>query len=420
MYSADLHIHSGYAMACSPQLTIPNLALWASLKGIDLVGTGDCFHPQHLAQIKLLLQDRGDGIFTLKDSPKELSRVNFLLTTEVACVYSENGRQRRLHIVLMFPSIGMVERVAKALTDRGAKLASDGRPVIGMTVQTLCQIVFEICPKAIVIPAHIWTPWFGLYGDKSGYEFFQECFGPFSDKIYAVETGLSSDPAMNWRVPDLDHKTIVSFSDPHSLPKLGRELTIFKGHLSYDELLDDLKYGNIEQTIEFFPEEGKYHFSGHRKCKVVYDNQELLKKGEVCPVCSNGLTIGVAPRIDELATRSEESLELEEVDGVIKSKTFPNRPGYRKLIPLEEIIAEVVGVSVNSKKVKELYMKMVTTIGNELQILTLLPASAISMVGGPKIAEAVLKVRKGQVEIEPGFDGQYGIIHLLDDSLRLF
>lgn len=258
-----------------------------------------------------------------------------------------------------------------------------------------------------------WTPWFSLFGSQSGYDFFKECFGEFSDQVFAIETGLSSEPAMNWRISDLDQKSIVSFSDSHSLPRLGREVTIFKGNCTFDELRDDLINQNIHGTIEFFPEEGKYHYSGHRNCNVVLDPVELKKQGEICPKCKRRLTIGVMTRVEELATRSQEELKLKKENGVTKSDSFPNRPGFRMLVALDQIIAESLGVaSVSSQKVKDMYIKLVTNIDNELKILTKTPLDLISMVAGEKIAEGVARVREAKLSIEPGFDNTYGKVKI--------
>ncbi len=408
-YVADLHIHSRFSRACSPQLTIPNIAKWAEYKGIDLVGTGDCLHPLWLSEIKRFLTPRPDGLL-------EIGKTKFLLTTEVACIYTHNGRVRRIHIIIALPSLADNDKLIQELTRRAVNLSSDGRPITGLTSQQLCEVVFSACPKAIIIPAHVYTPWFSLYGSNSGYDFFNECFGEFADKIYAIETGLSSDPSMNWRIADLDSKTICSFSDPHSLPRLARECTMFKGHLSYDELLDDLKTDNLVGTIEFFPEEGKYHYSGHRNCNIVLSPGELAKNGQICPVCHQKLTIGVTQRIEDLATRSEADLKLKIENGITTSEVFPNRPGFRMLVQLEEIIAEAMHSSVSSEKVKKEYERLVTTLDNELKILTKTPIDMISMVAGERLAEGIDRVRQGKIHIEPGYDNTYGIVKIWSDD----
>ena len=400
-YIADLHTHSLYANACSPELTIPNLAKWANLKGIDLLGSGDCLHPNWLEELKKNLQPLPSGFY-------EHAGIKFVITTEVACIYNEYGKTRKIHLLIFLPSINSAEKLANELKNRGVNIGYEGRPTIKLSVKHLCEIVFKITPKAIIIPAHIWTPWFGLFGSKSGYDFFAECFGEFSEKIYAVETGISSEPAMNWRVADLDKKTIVSFSDLHSLPRMGREVTCFDGEFSYDGLLDALKTEKVLSTIEFYPEEGKYHFSGHRKCNIVYTPKELFEFGDICPVCKQPLTEGVMPRLENLSTRTEADLKLKKEHGIIKSDLFPHRPGFRMLIQLEEIIAESLEKQVKTKAVQDKYEHMVTAIDGELKILTQTPIDILSMVAGDRIAQGIKKVREGDIYIEPGYDNTYG------------
>ncbi len=408
-YVADLHIHSRFAGACSPQLSIPNLAKWAQLKGIDLLGSGDCLYPGWVEELKKFLQPLPSSFYSH-------GGVKFVISTEISCMYQENGKSRRLHILIYLPSLNSAEKLANEMIKRGANITYEGRPIVGFSAKELCDIVWSTEPKAIIIPAHIWTPWFSLYGSKSGYDFLGECFGKFAQNIYAVETGLSSEPAMNWRVADLDKKTIVSFSDLHSLPRLGREVTLMDGEFSFDGLADALKTENVIGTIEFFPEEGKYHYSGHRKCNIVMNPKQILENGEICPVCKRPMTIGVMQRVEELATRSEEDLKLKKENGVIKSETFPQRPGFRMLVQLEEIIAEAVSQEVKTNKVQETYEKMVTTIDNELKILTKTPIDLISMVAGERIAQGVKKVREGDITIEPGFDNTYGKVSIWSDE----
>lgn len=405
-FVADLHVHSPYAGACSSQISIPNLAKWAKFKGVNLLGTGDCIHPTWFKEITRYLKEDDDGFYSYDG-------VKFVVSTEISCIYSDGGEKaRRIHILVYFPSLSSARNVALALQKKGAKLGADGRPILGLSTRQLCELIFTIEPNAIVIPAHIWTPWFSLYGSNSGFDHLSDCFGEFSEKIYAVETGLSSEPAMNWRIPELDNKAIVSFSDLHSLPRLGREVTVFKGRCTYEDLVKSLKDQNILGTIEFFPEEGKYHYSGHRNCGIVYDEKELKVKGEICPVCNRRLTIGVLQRVEELAQRSNDELRIKNDGGVISSETFPNRPGFRMLIQLEEILAEVYGVAVKTQTVQREYEKMVTTIDTELMILTKTPIELLDMVMGEKIAEGIDRVRKGQLTIEPGFDNTYGKVKI--------
>lgn len=421
-YVADLHLHSRFSRACSTQINIPNMAKWAKFKGIDLLGTSDFLHPVWFAELKQNLKSLGDGLY-------ENSGVKFLLTTEISCIYTEGGKCRRIHLVIFMPSFESVEKLSKELVSRKVNLASDGRPITGLSTKQLCEIIFGVEKNAVIIPAHIWTPWFSLFGSESGYDFLKECFGEFSDNIYAVETGLSSEPEMNWRVADLDKKSIVSFSDAHSLPNLGREATIFKGLMGFDHLVSDLKTQNIIGTIEFFPEEGKYHWSGHRSCGVVMGPEDVAKNGEICPKCNRKMTIGVSERVEKLATRSVKDLELEKVEGVIKSKAFPKRPGFRMLVGLEKIIAEAFEKSVGTQKVRNEYDKLVMNLDSELKILTKTPIDLIKQYSGEKIADGVNRVRQGKLSIKPGYDNTYGVIKIWDgqeseetdeDQLALF
>lgn len=421
-YVADLHLHSRFSRACSPQITIPNMSKWAKFKGIDLLGTADFLHPIWFAELKQNLHELGNGIY-------ENNGVKFLLSTEISCIYGDKGKTRRIHLVIFMPSLEAVAKLQVELGKRKVNMASDGRPITGLSAHNLTEIVLGVEPLAVIVPAHIWTPWFSLFGSESGYDFLQECFGQLSDKIYAIETGLSSEPEMNWRIADLDNKSILSFSDSHSLPNLGREATIFGGQLNFNALRDDLMKQNIIGTIEFFPEEGKYHYSGHRNCHVVYSPAELKEKGEICPVCHKKLTIGVAERVEKLATRSEADLELETMEGVIKSKAFPKRPGYRMLVGLEKIIAESMDSTPGSVKVRNEYDKLVMNLAPELKILTKTSLDLIKQYSGEKIAEGVDRVRQGKLSIRPGYDNTYGIINIWDgeedkedkkDQLTLF
>ncbi|MBI2011218.1 DNA helicase UvrD [Candidatus Daviesbacteria bacterium] len=407
-YVADLHIHSRFSRACSSALNIPNLSLWAKYKGIDLMGTGDCLHPLWQTELKSVLKKEQDGFF-------EFEGVKFVLTTEVACIYSEGGKVRRIHTLIMLPSFESAINLSSVLTKKGMNLSSDGRPILGLSTKALCEIVFQIEPGALIIPAHIFTPWFSLFGSESGYDLLEDCFGEFSDQIYAIETGLSSEPAMNWRIKDLDKKSIVSFSDAHSLPRLGREVTIMGGNLTFDSLRYDLKNQNIVGTIEFFPEEGKYHYSGHRSCGIVYSPKELKEKGEICPKCKRRLTVGVMTRVEDLADRSSDEIGvMSDKEGIIKSKEFPKRSGFRMLVQLEEILAEAFNTSVSTQKVKNEYVRLVKTFDNELMILTKRKIEEIAKVAGEKVAEGVKRVREGKLKIKPGFDNTYGVVKIWD------
>lgn len=407
-YVADLHIHSRFSRACSPQLTIPNLAEAAKLKGIKLLGTGDFLHPLWYSELKRDLKEEGNGLFSS-------SGIYFILSTEVSLIYSHNGRGRRIHLLVMLPSFESAEKLQHQLYQKQAKLSSDGRPILGISTQAFCELVFSIEPKAILIPAHIWTPWFGMFGSQSGYDSFDECFGSFADNIYAIETGMSSDPAMNWRVGQLDSKSIVSFSDPHSLPKMGREATIFSGEISYSGLLNDLQKQGVEGTIEFYPQEGKYHFDGHRNCQFSQSPQQTRKSGTVCPKCGRDLTLGVMYQVDKLATRDNQELEIKNLEGWVVSESL-KRPKYRMLVPLLEIIAEAFSVGVASQKVDFEYKKLTTSLRDEISILTQVNIGEIAKISGGKVAEGVEKVRKGDLVIEPGFDGVYGVVKIWDEE----
>lgn len=408
-YVADLHIHSRFSRACSGALNIPNLAKWSEYKGINLMGTGDCLHPIWQQELKKDLTDLGTGFYQYQNT-------KFVLTTEVACIYSEKGKTHRIHILIFLPSLDDAFRLSETLTKMGINLISDGRPILGMSSKKLAEIVFKVVPDALIIPAHIWTPWFSLYGSESGYDQFTDCFGEFSDNIYGIETGLSSEPAMNWRVSDLDQKSILSFSDAHSLPRLGREVTLFGGNLTFKDLSNAIKTQNILGTIEFFPEEGKYHFSGHRNCNVVLSPEELSQKGEICPNCTRKLTVGVTKRVEDLSTRSHQELSVVKDNHIYKSQTFGEKPGFRMLVQLEEIIAQSLNSTVSSQKTKDLYLKLVTTLDNELKILTKLPIDLISMTAGEKIAEGIDRVRNGNLTIKPGFDNTYGVVKIFSQE----
>lgn len=405
-YVADLHVHSRFAGACSGALSIPNLAKWAKIKGIEMLGTGDCLHPLWLQELK--------SVF--KDDNYEYEGIKFIISTEVSCIYSEGGKVRRIHLIILLPSLDSATKLAQELTRRGGKLGSDGRPILGLSAKQICEVVFLVEPDALIIPAHIWTPWFSLFGSNSGYDSLKECFGDFSDQIYGVETGLSSEPAMNWRISELDDKSIVSFSDLHSLPRLGREVTMFGGSCSFEGLSKAMQTQNIIGTIEFFPEEGKYHYSGHRNCGVVLDPEGLKKNGEICPKCCRKLTIGVMQRVEELADRTSEECKVKSVEGVYKSEAFPERPGFRMLVQLEEILAEALGVAVKTQKVQSKYEEMVANIDTELKILTKVPIPMIEMAAGEKVAEGIKRVREGKLKIEPGYDNTYGKVQIWDEE----
>ena len=403
-YTADLHIHSAYAYATSPSLNFENLAHWAKLKGIDLLASADFTQPEWFAESKAKLSETGNGLY-------EYDGVKFVLGTEVNCTARVGGRARRVHILIFAPSLGSVSRINDALKRRGMKLDGDGRPTLTMSPRDLLEMLLEIDPRCIMIPAHAWTPWFGIFGSKSGFDSLEECFGDLTPHIHAIETGLSSDPAMCWRVPELDDISIVSFSDAHSLPKLARELTVFNGSPSYDGLAESLRTQDIAYTIEFFPEEGKYHHSGHRRCGVSLTTAEVNEHGSACPVCKRPVTLGVMQRVEELARREDDTRRDE--NGRVRSPT--GRPPYRSLVSLQEILSEAMGVGINTKRVQGAYMSLVENLGSELDVLLRIPSSKVAATlprYGHTVAEGLEKVRAADIHVIPGFDGQYGTVRV--------
>lgn len=428
-------------------MTIPNIGLWSARKGIGLVATGDWTHPLWIREIQASLEETGNGLLKLKDSSillgyEKLVEPLFLLATEVSCIYSQGGKLRRVHVLIWVPTIASAEKIIEAMNRRGCKLGSDGRPIIGMTLIQISELVLSIEPKALLIPAHAWTPWFSVYGSLGGFNTIEEAFGPFAKNVYAVETGLSSNPSMNWRIKELDNRAILSFSDAHSGPKIGREATVFElEELSYKAIRESIigkwEVGNrklvsscISHTLEFYPEEGKYHYTGHRNCGIKYDSAEVLQKGTVCPVCHRNLTQGVMQRVEELAGRSESDLKLkkasDEIVGVadevslIKSAAFPNRPPFTMLVPLQEIIAESIGSPVQSTKTQSLYSSLVEKLGGEFQVLLRSKESEIAGITNARIAEGVVKVRKGDIIIDPGFDGVFGVVKIWEEEGSVF
>ena len=397
---ADLHLHSAYSRATSKNLNFDTLSEWAKLKGIKLLSTADFTHPVWFKEIKSKLKDVGGGLF-------EYSGIKFILGTEISCIYTQGGRQRRIHCFLYFPEIDNVEEFNSELGKR-ANLSVDGRPIIGLSAKELLSLALNTNEKAILIPAHVWTPWFPLFGSNSGFDSIDECFGDLSKYIYAIETGLSSDPSMNWRIKDLDSRSIVSFSEAHSTPKMGRELTIFNTNLSYSGILEALKNESISMIIEFFPEEGKYHFTGHRNCSVRHSSEETAKLGMMCPKCAKRLTVGVTHRVDQLA-------EDNRPEGYKPSGRF----SYKRLVPLQEIIAEVLGSSASSEKVKKECFNLIGELESEMFILLKAKLHDIEKIASNRrMAEAIDKVRRGAIRVDPGFDGVYGTVKIWPDDSK--
>ncbi len=410
-FVADLHIHSRYAYACSRNLTLPNLAAAAKTKGIGLLATGDFTHPAWLAELESNLTPIGDGTF-------EYGGVNFVLGTEVSCVYRQGGKARRLHLLLFMPSLEGVKRFNAELSRRGVKLEGDGRPSVGLSAAELAFLALDVDPGAMVIPAHLWTPWYGLLGSVSGFDSLEECFGESTPQIRAVETGLSSDPAMNWEIPGLEDRAILSFSDAHSLPNLGREVTVFRGEPTYGCLKEAVERNAVAYTVEFYPEEGKYHFNGHRNCGLRQSPLETAAQGNGrCPVCERPLTLGVLHRVRSLSSGSCEGESYAVgpgADGFIRP--LNERPPFLRLVPLEELLAETLGVGRRSKAVAKVYQRLCAELGNELAALAWADAADLRQVAGDKVAEAILRARTGKVVAEPGFDGQYGAVRVWSEA----
>ncbi len=437
---ADLQIHSKYARAVSPKMVLEELDRWASDKGIQVMGTGDFTHPAWFAEIKEKLEPAEQGLYKLKAEYKlpnmkgTLADTRFMLTSEISNVYTRHGRGRRVHNLIWAPSIASVEKLNTALSWVG-NLASDGRPILGLDSEDLVKLCLEADPTMAVIPAHAWTPWFAVFGSMSGFDTLEECYGEHTKYIFAVETGLSSDPVMNWRLSQLDSVAIVSNSDSHSLEKIGREANAFDCELSYAGIIKAIKssipdalvprfvphspqatwespksevgkkdpHNKFLFTIEFFPEEGKYHYDGHRLCGISWTPKETKKNGGICTVCGRKVTIGVMNRMDALADRP-------------LGYTDARRVPYKSIVPLHEVIRDALGVGKTSKKISETYTRLIKEFGSEFGILLDIPVKEIIAGGFPRIAEAVDRVRRGDITIVSGFDGEFGHVSVFPKS----
>jgi len=411
-FIADLHVHSRYSRATSRDMSPEGLWAWAQMKGVTVIGTGDFTHPGWLAELQNKLDGPGDGLLTLKQSfrtgdvPASCSAdVRFLLTAEISCIYRKHGRTRKVHALLFAPDFAAAQRINAALAKVG-NLAADGRPILGLDARDLLRIALDASPDAMLVPAHAWTPHFSVFGAASGFDSLDECFEDLTPHIHAIETGLSSDPPMNWRLSALDRLTLLSNSDAHSPAKIGREASIFDTELSYAAMMDAVRTkSGFAGTIEFFPEEGKYHFDGHRDCGVRLSPKETDKAGAVCPLCGGTVTIGVMHRVGKLADREEGFRPA-------------GAPPFHSLIPLQELIAETLGVGAASRKAARLHRTLLEQLGNELAILMDAPLDGIERAGSPLLREAVARMRAGRVRIAPGFDGEYGSIGIFDEAER--
>ncbi|MEK7161007.1 MAG: endonuclease Q family protein [Patescibacteria group bacterium] len=429
-FIADFHIHSKYSRATSPDMDLENLDKWARIKGVDLLGTGDFTHPAWFKELKSKLEPAEPGLFKLRKVNKiKLNNgwhlpdgngngngkdLRFILTSEISCIYKKKERTRKVHLMIFVPSFEAVEKINAHLGWIG-NLKADGRPILGLDAKELAKIALNVSPEAMIVPAHIWTPHFSVFGSESGFDKLEDCFDEYTRHIMALETGLSSDPAMNWRLSNIDNFSLISNSDSHSPHRIGREANIFEGRLEgYRYLAEALRLGvkapasiknRLIKTIEFFPEEGKYHYDGHRNCKVVWSPEETKKHKGICPVCGKKVVIGVMNRVDTLADRPL---------GGHPNQTTP----FINLIPLEEIIADAFNMGVGTKKVDAEYHELINKFGQEFKILMDLPKEELLKAAKPEVAEAIVRVRERKVKIDPGYDGEYGKIQIYDDVQR--
>ncbi len=467
----DLHLHSRFSRAVSQRMNLQNMYIWGRKKGLNVLSIADFTYPLWFKETKAQLEESGEGIYRLKREKQIESEFNlpirendagmhFLLSTEVACIYG--GRVRdgipssyRIHMLILAPSYEVALKINKALVARNFNLNSDGRPILGISAKNLCELLFEIDRKIVVIPAHIWTPWFSLYGSKGGYDRIADCFGEYSKYIFAVESGLSSDPSMNWRVNELDSRSIVSFSDAHSLEKMGREATVLRlknrisnttnttnnpinnnsselrnrkseikqNDITYSNIMNALVRGKekvfeLAYTIEFYPEEGKYHYTGHRNCNIVQTPEETKKNGDICPVCKKELTVGVMHRVDELSKLPASNfIQEQDVYGTVWLKDKKKeRPPYVNLVPLLEILSEALNSGTSSQAVVTMYDNLVSQFGSEHEVLLRAPLEKIQTIYGVTIAEGIQRVRERAIHINPGYDNTYGVVEIWGKS----
>ena len=405
-FIADFHIHSKYSIATSRDLSPESIWKWAQLKGISVIGTGDITHPVWIKELEEKMAGAGNGLYCLKKKyrlngiPHSCDAdVFFLLSGEISCIYSKKGKTRKIHSIIFTRDFTDATRLNKALSRIG-NLAADGRPVLKLDVKELLKIVLDSSADAMLVPAHAWTPHFSVFSAGSGFDSLEECFEELTPHVYAVETGLSSNPSMNWRLSFLKRTTLISNSDAHSPNKIGREANIFDTEISYSSIMDAIESRRgFSGTIEFFPEEGKYYYDGHRSCGISMNPKETEEHNFICPICGKRLTVGVMHRIEELADRE-------------KGFRPKGSPPFYSIIPLEEIIAEILEVSAKSSTVKNEYMKLLQILGSEFKILMDVSPEDIGDAGSPILREAISRMRAGNVRIKPGFDGEYGKIKI--------
>lgn len=422
-FVGDFHIHSPYSRAVSKEMTLENLDRWAKIKGIKILGTGDFTHPAWVKELKQKLEPLGNGLFGLKKEYRKLEggalepRVSqseetfFVLTVEISSIYSKNGRVRKVHSILFAPDFETMDKINANLGWIG-NLKSDGRPILGLDAKELLKITLNASERCLFVCAHAWTPWFSIFGSMSGFDTLDEAFEELTPYMYAIETGLSSSPAMNWRLSKLDNITLISNSDSHSLGRIGREANIFEGEeVSYDSIANAIRKGKrveagatrLAMTVEFFPEEGKYHYDGHRACKTSLHPDDTKRLKGICPVCARRVTVGVMSRVEALADRPE---------GFVPEGAIP----FKSLVTLDKIIGDALGVGESSKQVAQEYKKLIEHFGNEFRILLDLPTEEIQPATLPEIAEGIKRMREGKVKVEPGYDGEYGKVKIFEDG----
>jgi len=425
-FVADLHLHSKYSRAVSPSMTLHVMAQYARQKGIDILTASDFTHPVWFKEIKEQLVEAGEGVYKLKTDNEKLKTIHFLLSTEISSIYKQGDKLRRIHNLVFVPSLEVAEKVNFELLKRGCNVSADGRPIVGISAKNLLEMLLAIDERCLLIPCHVWTPHFGVYGSASGFDSLDEAFGDLAKYVYGIETGISSDPGMNWEIKELMNRSILSFSDAHSAPKMGREATVFElEKVTYENIRraimrDTTQKNTIVYTLEFYPEEGKYHFSGHRNCKVAQGPDEIRAGGNICPVCNRRLTEGVLFRVQQVADSAL-------LDRVAKHNNTQGlrwytdkrgiQPPYVKMVPLLEVVAESLGMGVGGKRVQALYDKVCLELGSELDILMKMPLDEIESVGGENLVEAITKVRGGDIAIIPGYDGEYGKVQIWDVPL---
>lgn len=405
----DFHIHSKYARATSKYFELEEMVKWSEIKGVDIISCADFTHPAWYKNLheNLVEDPAGSGLYKLKSSDSE---VRFIISTEVSCIYSQGGKTRRVHLCVLMPNLEAAGRFNQLLQDAGAKLASDGRPILGVSAKQVLQFMLEADKDAMMIPAHAWTPWFAVFGSKSGFDSLEECFEEMTPHIKAIETGLSSDPPMNWRLKELDNITLVSNSDAHSGPQIGREANVMElKQRTYYEIVDIIAKKDKQRflyTIEFYPEEGMYHWDGHRDCEFSCSPEESKKKKNICPKCKKPLTLGVETQVNKLANISQKNVD--------SSQHIP----YKSIVPLPNIIADYFGVGKSSKRVDNLFMSIIKSAGNEFRVLLDLEYAELSKIMPETLAKGIIRMRENKIRLNPGYDGQYGTVEIFTEEER--